>query len=746
MKTPGETKREVEGQVAHNAGLPAEGLSEDEQALGLRRTDIGPYCLVRNATLTKWRRNVKEYLSLDAAQADAPAKYAALVRLAWIFLNRHGHINVGMVPGPLLDPAGQRQAKKTTVLVIGAGLSGLAAATKLADSGFRVCVLEGKDRVGGRVWSHVIYSRDKTEYAVADLGGSILTTINGNPLATVAKQLDLPLKKIEATASRKTPIYDLGQDGAKSNKKQDEETFDQYERIMGEAAWFVNELDPAVAEGVSVACAMEALWEMKEHGDQPHDMKVMDRRLFDWHIANLEYANAAQSDSLCLRSWDMDDIYEPKGDACFVVGGNGQLANALAQSRDLPIFYRQTVTGIEYSGAGVVVKTEHTLTQEKTVYAADCVLVTVPLGVLKHGSIAFDPPLSERKRSAIRRMGFGVLNKCVLLFNEPFWICPGDSEDQFGSIAADRPGKPLKYADDRGRLFMFFAYAHISGGALLIGIIAGKAAQAVEAEAVHITVRDCMGALRKIFEKRAKTVPEPLQASGTAWRADPMSRGSYSSAALGSSGIDYDIMAESIADRVFFAGEHTARKWPATMHGAFFSGIREASNICMAFCGSEAGEWGSGGGAGTSGADKAAARDRKAAQTALKDELRLLQILDKMFRAPDQEFGAFLSKRVGEQDRREMHLLRVDYTALKGGMPFDFAGDPQVYLLVADTLLDTLRSTSNDTQRLLILDRETGFFTVGWDLHQKGALEVLKQHPKLEKVCTTLLEALDDAP
>ena len=115
-----------------------------------------------------------------------------------------------------------------------------------------------------------------------------------------------------------------------------------------------------------------------------------------------------------------------------------------------------------------------------------------------------------------------------------------------------------------------------------------------------------------------------------------------------------------------------------------------------------------------------------------------------MFRVPDQEFGAFLSTRVGEQDHREMHLLCVDYTALKGGMPFDFAGDPQVYLLVADTLLDTLRSTSNDTQRLLILDRETGFFTAGWNLHRKGVLEVLRQHPKLEKVCTALLEALDD--
>jgi lysine-specific histone demethylase 1 len=43
--------------------------------------------------------------------------------------------------------------------------------------------------------------------------------------------------------------------------------------------------------------------------------------------------------------------------------------------------------------------------------AGDAVLVTVPLGVLKAGSIAFQPPLPQRKQEAIERMGFGTLNK-----------------------------------------------------------------------------------------------------------------------------------------------------------------------------------------------------------------------------------------------------------------------------------------------------------------------------------------------
>ena len=52
---------------------------------------------------------------------------------------------------------------------------------------------------------------------------------------------------------------------------------------------------------------------------------------------------------------------------------------------------------------------------------ADRVIVTVPLGVLKAGTIAFDPPLPEEKQQAIERLGFGLLDKVVLKFDQPFW-------------------------------------------------------------------------------------------------------------------------------------------------------------------------------------------------------------------------------------------------------------------------------------------------------------------------------------
>lgn len=55
-----------------------------------------------------------------------------------------------------------------------------------------------------------------------------------------------------------------------------------------------------------------------------------------------------------------------------------------------------------------------------------------------------------------------------------------------------------------------------------------------------------------------------------------MARGSYSSIAVGAlGGEEYDILQQSVAGRIFFAGEATTKKHPATMHGAFLSGLRE---------------------------------------------------------------------------------------------------------------------------------------------------------------------------
>ena len=65
----------------------------------------------------------------------------------------------------------------------------------------------------------------------------------------------------------------------------------------------------------------------------------------------------------------------------------------------------------------------------------------------------------------------------------------------------------------------------------------------------------------------------------TRWAQDAFAYGSYSYIPVGSSGSDYAAFAEPIDDRLFFAGEATHRQYPATVHGAFLSGLREAARI-----------------------------------------------------------------------------------------------------------------------------------------------------------------------
>lgn len=53
--------------------------------------------------------------------------------------------------------------------------------------------------------------------------------------------------------------------------------------------------------------------------------------------------------------------------------------------------------------------------------------------------------------------------------------------------------------------------------------------------------------------------------------------------AVNCTGNDYDLMASPVENKVFFAGEATCRNYPATVHGALLSGLREATRILELF-------------------------------------------------------------------------------------------------------------------------------------------------------------------
>jgi lysine-specific histone demethylase 1 len=149
----------------------------------------------RNQVLCRWRQDVSQRLSEADALACVSRQHRPYALAAFRFLSASGHINFGVSAAQQRYLAEAPEAAGS-VVVIGAGCAGLAAARQLRAAGYRVAVVEGRQRPGGRVWTERLEGQGAC--AVADIGGSIITGIDGNPLAVLCKQMRLPLADIRS--------------------------------------------------------------------------------------------------------------------------------------------------------------------------------------------------------------------------------------------------------------------------------------------------------------------------------------------------------------------------------------------------------------------------------------------------------------------------------------------------------------------------------------------------------------------
>ncbi|KMT17612.1 hypothetical protein BVRB_2g035630 isoform A [Beta vulgaris subsp. vulgaris] len=603
----------TEALTALTAGFPADSLTDEEIDAGVMPVVGGieqvNYILIRNHIITKWRENVSSWVAKERLLDVIPKHCHWLLDTAYDFLVSHGYVNFGVAAA--IKERFPAEPNKGTVIIIGAGLAGLAAARQLMRFGFKVTVLEGRKRPGGRVYTKKMEGLNKT--AFADLGGSVLTGTLGNPLGILARQLSYSLHKVRD----KCPLYRV--DGSPVDPVLDSKVETSFNKLLDKASR-LRQLMGEISQDVSLGAALETFNQVC--GDAVTDEE---KNLFNWHFANLEYANAGLLTKLSLAFWDQDDPYDMGGDHCFLTGGNGRLVQALAEN--VPIIYEKTVTSIRYGSDGVQV------TAGNQVFEGEMALCTVPLGVLKCGSIKFIPELPQKKLDGIKRLGFGCLNKVAMLFPHVFW---GTDLDTFGHLSDD----PLR----RGEFFLFYSYATVAGGPLLLALVAGEAAHKFESMPPTDAVTRVLQILRGIYEPQGITVPEPIQTVCTRWGSDPFCLGSYSNVAVGASGDDYDILAESVGDgRLFFAGEATTRRYPATMHGAFLSGLREAAS--MAHYSSER------------------ALQFQIERGPSKNAHTCATLLADLFREPDLEFGSFSVIFENENaDSKSSAILRISFT------------------------------------------------------------------------------------
>jgi monoamine oxidase len=251
------------------------------------------------------------------------------------------------------------------VIVVGAGLAGLVAARRLVGEGLNVVVLEARDRVGGRVWSHRFPNGE-----VVELGGEWISTTQ-TPVIGLAEELGLGLVDTGMDFTSRDPV------GGPPIPE------GEHRRLGMALVARMSALGPVELERMTVDELLDGL------GDQGPAMTVLRSRLEGTAGVSLKEISAAEIG----EEFGIGD----QGSYFRIEGGNDRLAKEAAQ--DLDVRLEKIVSSIHQSpdGVEVVVRNE--------VFRASTVVLAVPLGVLKR--MVFEPELPKDVTDALDMLRMG---------------------------------------------------------------------------------------------------------------------------------------------------------------------------------------------------------------------------------------------------------------------------------------------------------------------------------------------------
>ena len=412
-----------------------------------------------------------------------------------------------------------------TVLIIGAGISGLAAAKKLKDKGFTVIVLEAQEKIGGRLRT------DRSMGIAFDEGASWIHGPNGNPITKLASQAGA---NTYLTDDDNLEVFD--NNGTAYSDTFLDNQYTQFENAL-------NAVRRAGTKRQSFQTIFNSLYPTQANN-----------RLWKYMLsAYLEFDTGGDISKLSSKHFYDDEAFSGKD--VIVINGYDKVANLLGQGLDIRLNSR--VTEINYNETKSLVKVNENSIE------ADYVIVSVPLGVLKNNSISFQPSLPASKLSAIQNIQMGNVNKFLFIWDTPFW----DTNIQYIGYTPETKGK-FNYLMNMKKFLpttnglMTFAY--------------GDYATVTETMTDAQIKNEVMAQLKTIY---GNSIPNPTNMLRTKWGQNINTFGAYSFATNGTTSADFDTMATEINNKLFFAGEHTERDYRGTVHGAYLSGIREADKI-----------------------------------------------------------------------------------------------------------------------------------------------------------------------
>ena len=431
-------------------------------------------------------------------------------------------------------------------IIIGAGAAGLAAGRELSGAGQRLCILEARQRLGGRIFT--LHFPDLP--LPIELGAEF---IHGEEPTTFA------IVEAAALLTYELPNHQWW--------------------LRGRRWELANDYWDAIDELLSRIPARPD----RSFDDFLKSQKKLPRRVREMAVGYAEGYQAAHADRISAVSLRISDEEqgEPGGNKQFRIasGYDAVLAwlHAGLDPQRTEVRQGAAVVEIEWRKGDVAVRTSHG--DEVRGRAA---VITIPIGVWKaprqqSGSIRFRPDL-RAKRNAIAKLGVGHVVKIVFRFRQRFWDEPDFLKKRAKSSQSER-GSPITFVHSSDRPVPTWWTAAPAPAPLLTGWAGGHAADRLLAEGDEAIADRALDSLAATFGLRRREIESLLDSTHLHdWQADPFSRGAYSYAAVGGSGA-HDLLAKPVEETLFFGGEATSTDQTGTVAGAIESGRRAAREV-----------------------------------------------------------------------------------------------------------------------------------------------------------------------
>jgi len=435
--------------------------------------------------------------------------------------------------------------KNNPVIIIGGGTAGLAAAKKLKENNIPVLVLEGRNRIGGRV--HTINVTDEGSSAL-ELGAKWITGASGNAEYELALEEGLEMYSEESSMGIFNNIDDSGH----------WMSLFQSVSLFGSVGLSFLPLNKCYPEGTSVYDALLFL------DESSIVFKTIEAFLSGLMALPIDELSA---NYFCKGYYYDQESYSVLSINRVITGGKIKFIEVLSQSlTENEVVLNKNVTSITVSPEdGNDTSKVFVQTSDGSIYEGRNVIVTVPIGVLKANTIVFNPPLPEEKQAVIERIGNGMVERIAMTFKNAFWRECSDEPRAFQYVSKESPPRFPAFLDDSDQ----------AGIPTLFALVSGPVAQELLNDPDSL-ISEMKDVLQLIFPDLYEP---PISVFTSKWLGDPFSRGSYAGPSISTLPGDFVKLAEPIHNgSILFAGDST-HQLSGYVEGAMLSGEREAERI-----------------------------------------------------------------------------------------------------------------------------------------------------------------------